>query len=92
MTQIPLSFNPDVIEERRCHVEVRGTQGPLHLTWIYPIRGVAEAPQSGKGFKFVARAKESSRGEIELPLLGLANLDGEEPFRVSVEFPEDDGG
>lgn len=87
--QIPLQFRPAFIEEYRSHIEVRGQAGPLHLTWLYPLVGVGEAPTAARAMRVACRAKASVSPELELPLAGLQSLGGPEHFRVELEVPDE---
>ncbi|CAM9548186.1 unnamed protein product [Chrysoparadoxa australica] len=86
--QIPVSFSPKLIMEAKALVEVRGQLGGRALTWVYPLRGIAEAPSSFRAFSFLTAAKTSLREEIEVVLQGLADVEAPEEFSFQVVTPE----
>jgi hypothetical protein len=87
--QIPVSFNPRSISEKRATVEVRGTTRAhtVPLLWVFPLRGVVNAPPHPKSFRVAAKAKTSCRAVLELPLRSLAGLAGPETFGFELVVP-----
>lgn len=61
-----MSFSPEVIEEERACVEVRGQLGGRSLTWVYPIVGVGEAPRGLRMFSISCPSKSSIREDFEV--------------------------
>jgi hypothetical protein len=80
--QIPLAFAPQAILERCATVEVRAASSstanssvvPVPLVWVYPIRGVAEAPAVVHAFELNIQAKTTVRRTIDVVLGGLVQL------------------
>ena len=85
--QIPISFAPDTIEEKHAQVEVRGELGQRKLTWLYPIRGLAESPP-GRTIVLSTPAKTPLREDVELVLYGLSEeaLGENEEFGFELEW------
>jgi len=47
---LQVSFYPKTITTRTGSIEMRGSYGGHELTWVYPIRGIAEAPKQHRAF------------------------------------------
>jgi hypothetical protein len=45
-----VSFFPQTITARTARVEVRGAYKGHDLTWVFPFRGIAEAPVQHRAF------------------------------------------
>lgn len=89
--QIPVSFNPRSISEKRATVEVRGTTrahaSGVPLLWVFPVRGLVNAPPHPKSFRVATKAKTSCRVVLDLPLRALAGLEGPETFGFELVVP-----
>jgi len=85
--QVPISFAPDTIEEKHAQVEVRGELGQRKLTWLYPIRGLAESP-AGRSIVLTTQAKSPLKEDVGLQLYGLDEnaLAENEEFGFELEF------
>jgi len=87
--QIPISFSPQVISEKRATIEIRGMYKKNNLCWVYPLRGIAEAPTQLRAFHLRTQAKSSTRQDIEVNLRGLAGLTAPESFTHELVFLEE---
>jgi len=87
--QIPVSFRPRAIAERKGTVEVRGAtaSGGRPLLWAFPLRGLVNAPPHPKAFVVRCAAKASARAVLELPLKSIAGMRGPEAFDLEVVVP-----
>jgi len=85
--QVPVSFAPLSIEEKRATVSVRASYKRTSLNWVFPLRGVVNAPPYPKAFPFRCKAKTSARKVVELPLRNLAGLSGPETFTHELICP-----
>lgn len=72
--QVPLSFAPSTIAEKRATVEIRTNYRSRSLSWVFPVRGMVNAPPHPKAFRFSCKAKASVRQVLSLPLRLLADL------------------
>ena len=74
-----------------CHAEIEvRTQAEGHkLCWIFPVRGVAEAPRSGKSFKYACKARQQLDVVMEVVPNGLGELRETEYFTHEVLLPSD---
>jgi len=90
--QIPVSFNPTSIVEKRATLEVRGASvaaGPKALNWVFPLRGLVNAPPHHKALKIAAKAKTSLRQVLEFPLRDLDGMGGKpETFSIEIDVPQ----
>jgi hypothetical protein len=86
--QVPVSFTPITITEKRGTVEVRATAQGHQLLWVFPLVGLVNAPQHPRSFQIKAKAKTSLREVIDLPLRSLADVIGPETFSYELQVPE----
>jgi hypothetical protein len=68
--------------------QVRGQLQGRHLTWVYPVKGVAEAPSVMRAVVLTVPAKEATHQDVRLTLDGVESLEGEE-FSMELIIPED---
>jgi hypothetical protein len=73
--------------EKLATVEVRGERGAVSLLWLFPLRGLVNAPPHPKAFVVKAKAKASARVVLELPLRDLAGVLGAETFGFELVVP-----
>lgn len=87
--QIPYAFTPQRMMDCHAEIEVR-TQAEGHkLRWMFPIKGVAEAPRSGRSFKYSCKARQQLDVVMEVVPNGLGELQETEYFTHEVLFPSD---
>eukprot|EP01049_Picozoa_sp_SAG25_P000345 SAG25_NODE_11_length_28117_cov_24.264901_6_plen_2767_part_00 len=87
--QIPYTFNPHQMMNCHAVIEIRAQAEQQALTWQFPIRGVAEAPRSGKSFKFVCKARQRFEQVLEVVPNGLGELTETEYFTHEVVYSSD---
>ncbi|OQS03556.1 hypothetical protein THRCLA_04122 [Thraustotheca clavata] len=83
--QVPISFLPNYVSEAGAHIIIKGDK---ELEWVYPIRGIAQAPPNPKSFSFVCRARESAEKKLSLELLALEKVTLDEVFTAEWDIPE----
>ncbi|CAE7919874.1 CFAP47 [Symbiodinium sp. KB8] len=86
--QVPLAFSPSRIMECRARLIITAPEDGLQ--WIYPLRGISEAPIAEKQLEFKCPAREQSSETFELTLPGLpAKLSQEERFSATIGCKEE---
>ena len=55
--QVPVSFSPSTITEKRGTVEVRAQAQGHALCWVFPLVGLVNAPQHPRSFQLKTMAK-----------------------------------
>ncbi|KAF0687983.1 Aste57867_20364 [Aphanomyces stellatus] len=83
--QVPISFMPNFVSEAGAQIIIKGDK---ELEWVYPIRGIAEAPPNPRSHSFVCRARESCEKKLSLELLALEKVTLDERFTVEWDIPE----
>ncbi|RHY34023.1 hypothetical protein DYB32_001211 [Aphanomyces invadans] len=63
-------------------------KGDKELEWVYPIRGIAQAPPNPRSHSFVCRARESCEKKLSLELLALEKVTPDERFTIEWDIPE----
>ena len=70
-------------------IEIRAQAENHSLLWQYPVKGVAEAPRSGKSFKFACKARQRFEEIVEVVPNGIGELTETEYFTHEVLFSSD---
>ncbi|CAK4117218.1 unnamed protein product [Aphanomyces euteiches] len=83
--QVPISFMPHFVSEAGAQIIIKGDK---ELEWVYPVRGIAEAPANPRSFTFVCRARESCEKKLSLELLALEKVTIDERFTIEWDIPE----
>ncbi|CAK4289382.1 unnamed protein product [Aphanomyces euteiches] len=83
--QVPISFMPHFVSEAGAQIIIKGDK---ELEWVYPVRGIAEAPANPRSFSFVCRARESCEKKLSLELLALEKVTIDERFTIEWDIPE----
>jgi hypothetical protein len=65
---LQLSFYPPTIASRSATLEIRGTYRGHDLTWVFPIKGIAEAPMQRRAFSIHCAGDHSLHSLMLQPL------------------------
>ena len=95
--QIPVSFSPTIIAERHAvvdimttTVQVPGQPAGTPLRWVFPLKGVAEAPPFEAAFNYKCQSRKHLQELLEVQLEGLAiDVGSEESFTHQLVVPEE---
>jgi hypothetical protein len=86
--QVPISYWPKSICEQQCQVEIVTSRS--NLTWVYPVRGIAEASMQDQTCEFKCKSRSVLDTQFVAELRGLAELEGgPEYFSYDLVVPED---
>jgi len=87
LLSLPVSFNPTQMSNSTALILITAEVDGVSLCWQYPVQGIAEAPRSGKSFKFTCKAREALEEVLEIVPNNLGELTKTENFTHDVVYP-----
>jgi hypothetical protein len=88
VAQVPFSFHPRTITEIGATVTIAAPD--RDLSWKYTLRGIAEAPPSGKVLTFACQARTRATFPLTLRLPALPDMAADERFSHELRVPDAD--
>ncbi|KNC54185.1 uncharacterized protein AMSG_09971 [Thecamonas trahens ATCC 50062] len=91
--RIPYTFSPTEMRTYeaelvvRAEPKTRGEAGGKPIEWVYPLRGIAEAPVASEVYELRARSREKADEIFDFYATGLGAFDGLESFWHVLNVP-----